>query len=79
MIKLDEPRRFNEYIQSLKEDLLVGKLGGNRQHLWSKVKSEKVGLISYDESEVDQIENIRATEVENVSSSNNSNINIIVF
>jgi hypothetical protein len=45
---------------------LAGKLGGNRQDFWKLLKSEKVGLITFEESEVDQIEGIGETEFENV-------------
>ena len=38
--------------------MLKGKLGGNRQDFWTKLKHEKVGLITYAESEVDQIQDV---------------------
>jgi hypothetical protein len=66
IFQLDEPRQFNEYLQSLKEDLLAGKLNGNRRDFWSKMKSEKIGLITFEESEVDQIEGVGETDVKNV-------------
>jgi hypothetical protein len=66
IFQLDEPRQFNEYLQSLKEDLLAGKLNGNRRDFWNKMKSEKIGLITFEESEVDQIEGIGEAEVKKV-------------
>jgi len=67
MSQYDEPRQYNEYIQSLKKDLLAGKLGGNRQDFWKLMKSEKVGLITFEETEVDQIEDISEGEAEKVT------------
>jgi hypothetical protein len=63
---LDEPRGYNNFLQSFKEDLLGGKLGGNRKDFWALMKERKVGLITFQESEVDQIEGIdekKASEV----------------
>ena len=67
MSQYDEPRQYNEYIQSLKKDLLAGKLGGNRQDFWKLMKSEKVGLVTFEETEVDQIEDINEREAEKVT------------
>jgi hypothetical protein len=50
--------QFNNYIQTLKEDLLAGKLGGNRRDFWNRLKKEKIGLITNAESEVDQVEDV---------------------
>jgi Ku C terminal domain like len=66
MFQYDEPRLYNEYIQSLKKDLLDGKLDGNRQDFWKLMKSEKVGLVTFEETEVDQIEDISEREAEKV-------------
>jgi ATP-dependent DNA helicase 2 subunit 2 len=66
IFQLDEPRQFNEYLQSLKEDLLAGKLNGNRRDFWNRMKSEKIGLITFEESEVDQIEGIGESDVKKV-------------
>ena len=61
---------------SFKEEILGGKLGGNRKDFWDLLKLEKVGLISFSESEVDQIEGIGDDEVKEVRpslySTNNS-------
>jgi hypothetical protein len=48
--------------------LLGGKLNGNRRDFWTKMKSEKLGLITYEESEVDQIEGIGEADVKQVLS-----------
>jgi len=53
-------------MQSLKVDLLGGKLGGNRKDFWSLMKKSQVGLITYEESEVDQVEGIGEAEVKEV-------------
>ena len=46
----------------MKGDLLAGKLGGNRMDFWKRMKSENIGLITFAESEVEQIENIGEEE-----------------
>ena len=56
--KLDEPRHFNDYLKSLKEELLAGNLGGNRRDFWELLRKKRVGLIRFDESELDQTEGI---------------------
>lgn len=43
-----------------------GELGGNRVDLWKKMKSKNIGLITFSESEVDQIENMGEEEAKSV-------------
>lgn len=45
---------------------MAGKLGGNRKDFWSLMKKSNVGLITYDESEVDQVEGIGEAEAKEV-------------
>lgn len=63
----------------MKEDLLAGKLGGNRQDFWQRMKSEGIGLITFAESEVDQIENIGEEEAKVVRSKSRMMWLIVVF
>jgi hypothetical protein len=53
-------------MKSFKEDLLAGKLGGNRKDFWDLMKENKVGLITYAESEVDQVEGTGKVEADEV-------------
>ena len=43
-----------------------GNLGGNRKDFWALMKKSKVGLITYEESEVDQVEEIGEAETKDV-------------
>ena len=43
-------------------------MGGNRKDFWDLWKKEKVGLITFEESEVDQIEGIGEKDIARVSS-----------
>jgi len=51
---------------------LAGKLGGNRRDFWTKMKHEKIGLITYRESEVDLIEEVDEGVAKEVNSRCNS-------
>ena len=43
-----------------------GNLGGNRKDFWALMKKSKVGLITYEESEVDQVEDIGEADAKDV-------------
>ncbi|KAI4617679.1 ATP-dependent DNA helicase II subunit 2 [Alternaria ethzedia] len=45
LIELEEPDIYNPFIKQLKEDILGGKLNGNRRDMWWKIKGSKYGLV----------------------------------
>ena len=42
---LEEPETYNTFVRQLKEDILSGKLNGNRRDMWWRIKGNKYGLI----------------------------------
>ena len=51
LVDLDEPDIYNDFVKSLKSDLLAGKLGGNRTDMWKEVQKHRLGLLTAEESE----------------------------
>jgi ATP-dependent DNA helicase 2 subunit 2 len=45
LTELEEPDIYNAFIKSLKEDILGGKLNGNRRDMWWRIKGSKYGLV----------------------------------
>lgn len=43
--ELEEPDIYNAFIRGLKEDILGGKLGGERREMWWRIRGSKYGLI----------------------------------
>jgi ATP-dependent DNA helicase 2 subunit 2 len=45
LTELEEPDIYNAFIKPLKEDILGGKLNGNRRDMWWRIKGSKYGLV----------------------------------
>jgi ATP-dependent DNA helicase 2 subunit 2 len=45
LVELEEPEIWNAFVRELKEELLEGRLGGNRRDMWWKVRGSRLGLI----------------------------------
>ena len=45
MIQLEEPKVWNEFANTLKNELLDGKFGGDRTDLWREISKNNLGLI----------------------------------
>ncbi|KAF2744802.1 ATP-dependent DNA helicase-like protein II [Sporormia fimetaria CBS 119925] len=43
--ELEEPDMYNGFIRDLKQDLLDGKLGGDRREMWWSIRGSRYGLI----------------------------------
>lgn len=43
--ELEEPEIYNQFIRQLKEDILGGKLKGDRREMWWRIRGSKYGLI----------------------------------
>ena len=51
LIDLDEPNIYNDFVRCLKDELLAGKLGGNRTDMWKEIQKRRLGFITTQESE----------------------------
>lgn len=51
LVDLDEPEIYNDFVRSLKDDLLAGNLGGNRADMWKEIRKHRLGLLTTQESE----------------------------
>ncbi|KAF1842883.1 SPOC domain-like protein [Cucurbitaria berberidis CBS 394.84] len=54
-IELEEPEIYNAFIRSLKQEILGGKLNGNRRDMWWKIKGSKYGLVDQKRSLVSDV------------------------
>jgi ATP-dependent DNA helicase 2 subunit 2 len=45
MLELEEPDLYNPFVMALKENILGGKLNGNRREMWWKIRGSRYGLI----------------------------------
>jgi ATP-dependent DNA helicase 2 subunit 2 len=45
LMELEEPDVYNTFVKGLKEDILGGKLNGNRREMWWKIRGSRYGLI----------------------------------
>ncbi|KAI8941189.1 ATP-dependent DNA helicase II subunit 2 [Plenodomus lindquistii] len=53
--ELEEPEIYNKFIKGLKDDILGGKLNGNRRELWWKIRGSKYGLVDQKRSLVSEV------------------------
>jgi ATP-dependent DNA helicase 2 subunit 2 len=45
LAEMEEPDGYNKFMTELKEDILGGKLNGNRREMWWKIRGSRYGLI----------------------------------
>jgi ATP-dependent DNA helicase 2 subunit 2 len=45
LAEMEEPDGYNNFMMELKEDILGGKLNGNRREMWWKIRGSRYGLI----------------------------------
>lgn len=55
LTELEEPDMYNGFIRGLKEDLLAGRLGGNRKEMWWKIRGSRYGLVDVRRSLVSEV------------------------
>ncbi|KAB2109067.1 ATP-dependent DNA helicase II subunit 2 [Alternaria gaisen] len=55
LTELEEPEMYNTFVVRLKEDILGGKLNGNRRDMWWKIKGSRYGLIDSKKSYVSPV------------------------
>lgn len=53
--ELEEPEIYNEFVRDLKEEILGGKLNGNRRELWWRIRGSKYGLVDQKRSLVSDV------------------------
>lgn len=55
MTELEEPEIYNAFIRGLKQEILAGKLNGNRRDMWWRIKGSKYGLVDQKRSLVSDV------------------------
>ncbi|KAG9190954.1 hypothetical protein G6011_09042 [Alternaria panax] len=55
LTELEEPEMYNTFVVQLKEDILGGKLNGNRRDMWWKIKGNRYGLVDSKKSYVSSV------------------------
>ncbi|KAF1938533.1 SPOC domain-like protein [Clathrospora elynae] len=45
LTELEEPETYNTFVRKLKEEILGGKLNGNRRDMWWRIKGSRYGLV----------------------------------
>ncbi|CAO2653109.1 Nn.00g025200.m01.CDS01 [Neocucurbitaria sp. VM-36] len=55
MTELEEPEIYNAFIRELKQEILAGKLNGNRRDMWWRIKGSKYGLVDQKRSLVSDV------------------------
>jgi len=60
--ELEEPEMYNEFIRGLKEDVISGKLGGDRREMWWEVRKNQYGLIDQKTSGMSDVSEEEAEE-----------------
>lgn len=53
--ELEEPEMYNAFIKELKEEILEGKLGGNRREVWWRIRGCRYGLVDQRRSLVSEV------------------------
>lgn len=64
LIAFEEPGLYNDFIRGLKQKLLEDELGGDRRELWWLIRRNRIGLIDKKASEVSDITEEEAKEVQ---------------
>ena len=62
LIEVDEPGIYNDCIKVLKRKLLGEELGGDRMEMWSKIRSDKLGLVEKRSSELSSVDEEEAKQ-----------------
>lgn len=60
--ELEEPEIYNSFIRELKEDILGGKLNGERRDMWWKIRGSRYGLVDQKRSFVSDVTEDEALE-----------------
>lgn len=55
LLDLEMPEFYNDFMKEFKEEILGGKLGGDRREFWFEVRKGRLGLVTKDESEVSDV------------------------
>ncbi|XP_014560637.1 hypothetical protein COCVIDRAFT_34273 [Bipolaris victoriae FI3] len=55
LTELEEPEIYNAFIKQLKEDVLGGRLNGNRKEMWWRIRGNRYGLIDSKRSYVSPV------------------------
>lgn len=55
LVAMEEPDLYNQFVRTLKRDILAGALGSDRREMWWQVQVERLGLISAEQSEVSEV------------------------
>lgn len=55
LVELEQMDLYDDFIKDLKQNLLAGKLGGDRREFFFEIKSAKLGLITKDELDVSAV------------------------
>lgn len=55
LTELEEPEIYNAFIKQLKEDILGGRLNGNRKEMWWRIRGNRYGLIDSKRSYVSPV------------------------
>ncbi|KAF1834420.1 SPOC domain-like protein [Decorospora gaudefroyi] len=45
LTELEEPETYNSFVKTLKDDVLSGKLNGNRRDMWWRIRGNRYGLV----------------------------------
>ena len=55
LVDLEMPGFYNDFMKEFKEEILGGKLGGDRREFWFEVRKGGLGLVTKNESEVSDV------------------------
>jgi ATP-dependent DNA helicase 2 subunit 2 len=64
LINMEEPGLYNEFIRDLKKRILAGDLGGDRREMMWEIRKAKLGLIDKNLSELSDMTESEASEVQ---------------
>lgn len=64
---LEMPELYNSFMTRLKEEILEGKLGGDRREMWWEIKKGKLGLVDKTRCEISEVTEEEAQEFYNVT------------
>lgn len=62
LVDLEMPNIYNDFMRGFKDDILAGKLGGNRREFWFEIRKSGLGLVTKDQSEVSDVPEEEAKE-----------------
>lgn len=62
LVDLEMPGFYNDLMKEFKEEILAGKLGGDRREFWFEVRKGGLGLVTKNESEVSDVRDDEAKE-----------------